>query len=506
LYGTYFIFYFGLARIFVNPNEAGIGLISLLSSAQAVFTGAASLSLPSAATRFISASLAINDENSAGGIVKTILKMSVPAAVIGLLVAGIISPFLLGSNPTSSLGTILFVTFLASLFLDIVQLYTGFFIGTGRYAATLYQNIAYVPLSRGLGLFLAWRFISQGLEMGVFGVVVGWAVGGVASMLLSLYLWHGALPHAPAYPARPLLVFSLPVLASAMIILAQQWGDIWVFGLLGLSASDFGRYYLVVSSVTFLSVLWLPVSQAIYPALSASHSTGDNKAVSDRLEVAFRLTNLGVLPLGAALAGVAPTALLLVYGKSYELTQSWTLFILGLTAVFSAQGAILFVAMQAVGRTRQYLEVALTGTLIYLGIVAFGVDVLRLGTLAGAIGRGILAISIVLLARRSLHRLIAVHTMVGMKKAVLLGISVGLPIFVLDQIFVNGTFSGILGRPIVELIVMLLLFFFLFVVASRFLNVFHRNDFAIVRDALPRRVRPLFHRLERIVVKDNSSE
>src|SRR5207249_6624684 len=130
------------------------------------------------------------------------------------------------------------------------------------------------------------------------------------------------------------------------------------------------------------------VTQALYPALSASHATDGSQAISDRLAIAFRLTNLAVLPFGAALAAVAPTVIGLVYGPTY-VSQAGIFAILALATIFTAQGAILTISLQAIGRARQVLIVTLASTAVGLITVASTVGVL--GTLGGVLGRMVLA-------------------------------------------------------------------------------------------------------------------
>src|SRR5207302_11011131 len=109
---------------------------------------------------------------------------------------------------------------------DVARPYPAFFLGVGRYARTLCQNGLFVPVSRGLGLFLAY----YGFR--VLGIVSGWAIGGIATVLLSVYLWHGQLPQGNSYPLRPILMLSLPVFASALITLAQLSVDMAIIYLL----------------------------------------------------------------------------------------------------------------------------------------------------------------------------------------------------------------------------------------------------------------------------------
>src|SRR6267143_900875 len=455
LYSTYLVFYLFLTRI-LNTTEVGeVGILSLL---QALFIGFTSGSFPSAATRFISRGLATGDANMAGGVAKTTLRMSIAIAVPGLAGAALVSRFF-GQSILAGTGAseLLFLTFVGGFLLDLLNLYAAFFLGIGRYAQTLYQNILYVPLSRGLGLALA-------LQFKVAGIALGWTIGGLVTIFLSLYMWHGQLPRSRPYPLRPILAFSMPVFASALVTIGQQWGDIGIiYALLG--AGILGPYYVVVQSVSFLSALWTPVNQAIYPALSASHSTGEIEAVSDRLSLAFS--------------------------------------ILSLSSVFVAQGALLVIVLQAVGRTRKYLQVTIASTLLYFVVVgsavyfaktAFGINALE--TLAGAIGRAILAISIVLLAHGTLRGVVRPHTGAALSKAVPLAIGVAAPLLAVDQFFL--AYHPV--RPLFQLILLFGVFLVSYMLVSRELRVFHRGDFAILNDALLRRLRPYLKVIERIII------
>ncbi len=486
LYLTYFVFYVLLARIL---NQTEVGQFAVLAGIQALFAGIVSGSFPSAATRFISRSIAKRDLNAASGAARTTLRLSLVVAVPALALALFFSPYAsryLGGfvDPTN----LLFATFVSAFFGDLMLLYAAFYIGVGRYVQSLYQNLLYVPLSRGLALTLAY------LGLRVFGVMAGWAIGGGAAMLLSLYMWHGQLPRGGTYPLKPILAFSLPVFASTLVTIGQQWGDIGIIYLL-LGSTVLGPYYIVVSSVNFLSVLWTPVNSAIYPALSAAHSTGDIRGVSDRLAASFRLINLTVLPLGAALAAISPTALEIVYGPQYT-SQALTLSILSVTSVLLAQGALLVTTLQAVGHTRQYLGVTLASTLIFIGFVAVGAS--PLGTLAGAIGRALLSLLIVLFSLVALRKTVATGTCSSMRKAIPLAAAVGLPLLAVDQYFLRFPHPSLL-RPIVQLGILFVLFVVLFGFLSRQLRIFHHGDFAMLHDVLPRRLRPVLKRIQRIM-------
>jgi len=482
-YTTYLIFYVALARI-LRPDE--VGQISLLLAAQTVFTALTQLGLPSAATRYISGNIGRGDRQVAGAVARTILRLSILVGAVGLAIAALISP-LVGPSVIgrSDAGTLLILTFLSGFMLDIILVYGAYFIGIGAYARNLYQNALYIPFSRGLGLLLAI------LGYRVTGIVSGWVIGGLVAVLLSSYLWHGQLPEKSSHPVKPLLAFSLPVFGSALIAFGQQYGDITILQAIIGQLSTTGAYYLIVSSVSFLSVLWIPVTQALYPALSASHATGGTEAVSERLAVAFRLTNLAVLPLGAALAAIAPTAIELVYGPTY-VSQAGIFAILALATIFTAQGAILTTSLQAVGRARQVLIVTLLSTVV--GLLVVITTARFVGTLGGALGRTILSIGTVIMARRSMGPSVKTHSENALPIALLLAIGVGVPLAIADYLLIGHL------SPFRRLPILVVVFVLAFLAISRTLKIFRASDFAILKDALPHRFHPQLRAIEHLIV------
>src|SRR5215472_8030153 len=263
VYLTYFAFYVVTTRVL---SKADIGVVSLLAATLAAFNTLTQLALPQAATRFISRHLATGEGHVAGSVARTTLRLTVLLATPLVLVAILLVPFFntslfVGGNYTLDLV----VTFLCGIIIDVYLLYGSFFLGAGMYAEYAYQTMLYIPLSRGLGIALAI------LHFGVLGIVVGWAVGGIAAIALSIVLWHNRLPEQHGYPLKPLLAFTLPLFVTTLISLGQQWGDVAILQFRTGSLSTTGGYYVVISSVGFLSAFWFPVANALYPSLSASH-------------------------------------------------------------------------------------------------------------------------------------------------------------------------------------------------------------------------------------------
>jgi O-antigen/teichoic acid export membrane protein len=470
VYATSFVYYVLLIRVL---NLFQIGEVSLLAAAMSIFTTLTQLSLPAAATRFISANIGSQDPSNAGAVAKTTLRLLLSLGGPGLLLA-ILASLIIGPAvfKTSDSTILLMVTFAASFILDLTSLYGAYFLGLGLYADMVYQNILYVPLSRGLGLLLAYR------GLGPLGIPLGWAIGAFLTLLLSLYLWKGRLPHSDGFPARPLLIFSLPLFASALITLIQGWGDIALLQALLGQFGTTGAYYIVVSSVAFLSILWAPVAGALYPALSSSYASDGPRTVSDKLGVAMRLVNLTVLPAGAALAAVAPTALEAVYGSSLG-NQAIPFAILAITIIFSAQSLLLVTTLQAVGKTTRILGVSLGATIIDLAAVGLGAS--ALGTTAGATGRALLAISMYFLAWVSLRNIVSVPVTNGLPKAAILALISAAPLIPIDNFLALN--SHLL--PLFRLPALFGVFAISFLGSSRILSAFTEDDFELLDNALP---------------------
>jgi O-antigen/teichoic acid export membrane protein len=484
IYASSFVYYVVLVRIL---NLSQIGEISLLAAAAAVFATLTQLALPLAATRFISASIGKGDPSTAGAVASTSLRLTITIAAPALVLSLLASPWIAQTVFKNADATaFLAVAFASSFLLDLVTLYGAYFLGLGRYAEMAYQNILYHPLSRGLGLVLAYK------GLGPLGIPLGWAVGASLTLLLSLYLWKGRLPRSNGFPVRPLLVFSLPLFASALIALVQGWGDIALLQALLGQLGTTGAYYIVVSSVAFLSILWSPAAGALYPALSSSYASEGPLTVSDKLGVATRLVNLTVLPAGAALAAVAPTALEAVYGISLG-NQAIPFAILAVTIIFSAQSLLLVTTLQAIGRTTHILGISLAATMIDLATVVFGAP--ALGTTAGAIGRALLSVSVTFLAWLSLRRFVHAPVTKGLPKAMILALFSAGPLTLVDG-FLSRSFHLV---PILRLPALLTIFALCFLTASRALLVFTNDDFDLLENALPRFLTPLLRTLERIL-------
>ena len=486
IYASSFVYYVLLIRIL---NLSQIGEVSLLAAASAGFTTLTQLALPLAATRFISSSIGGKDPSTAGAVARTSLKLVTTIALPVLVLSVLASPWIASTvfkDPNAT--SFLVVAFASSFLLDLTALYGAYFLGLGRYAEMTYQNVLYHPLSRGFGLVLAYR------GLGPLGIPAGWAIGASAALLLSTFLLKGKLPSENRFPARTLLVFSLPLFASALVTLLQGWGDIALLQAILGQFGTTGAYYLVVTSVSFLSILWTPAAGALYPALSSSYASEGPHGVSDRLAVAMRLVNVTVLPTGMALAVIAPTALEAVYGPSLA-AGALPFAILAITIIFSAQSLLLTTTLQAIGKTKPILGISLAATILDLTAVAVGAG--TAGTTAGAIGRALLAIGMMTLGWWTVRRVLHVPITRGLTKALLLAILTAAPLAITDYALATN-FHLV---PLLRLPILVVVFAVSFLIVSREFSVFVEADFELLENALPRILIQYLDLLKRLLVR-----
>ena len=486
---TEMTFYILLLRMFTLQD---IGRVSLLAALLGIFTTITQLALPTAATRFISKSLGHNDQATALGVTRTSLRLLMTIALPVLVLGIIFSPNLatgIFHNPDTSLLVV--GTFLTGFLLDLTNLIGSYFLGTGHYNRIVYQNILYTPLSRGLGLVLATT--SLRLE----GIILGWIIGALATLFLSLHLWNGKLTsgennHTSSFPTRPLLAFSLPIYAYALINLGQGYGDLAILQAQLGSLSTTGTYFLLLTTSGWLQILWVPLATTIAPALSLTYAKNGAKAVELKLNTILRLVNLTVIPACTALVAVAPTILSTIYSQALA-SETLPATIMLITTIFTAQGLILITGLHAVGNTRPLVPIAIITTMIELGFVAMTAR--YLGTTAGALGRSILAATTLLLAYRAMRKSITLNIGNSLFQSLLLSIVACIPLLLVDQALTHMQIQAMSRIPILLLVLALS-----FPAASRRLSIFTTEDLGRLEDILPSRLQFLAKSAQRVLI------
>jgi len=209
----------------------------------------------------------------------------------------------------------------------------------------------------------------------------------------------------------------------------------------------------------------------------------------------MRLVNLTVLPTGTALAVIAPTALEAVYGPSL-VAGAVPFAILAVTIISSAQSLLLITTLRAIGKTKPILGISLAATIIDLAAVGLGAR--PLGTTAGAIGRALLAITMMVLAWWTLRRVLRVPLTRGLSKSLLVSVLSAVPVAIIDYALATNLHL----TPLYHLPALIIVFGLSYLIVIRELSVFTTADFDLLEKALPQTLRPSLDMIERLLVRE----
>jgi O-antigen/teichoic acid export membrane protein len=189
------------------------------------------------------------------------------------------------------------------------------------------------------------------------------------------------------FPSARLLRFSLPVYGANVIGLMQSWLDVAVLsGIAGLGAA--GTYYIAVESVAPLSILWAPLSSALFPTLSWINGSGRRGEIAELHRRSIRIATAIILSLSAGLASVSRTALSIAYGGRYA-EASLPFTILALSAILAAYTSILSAELQSVGKTKPIFSAGLASIAVYAFMLAATAS--WLGQVGAALSRALMA-------------------------------------------------------------------------------------------------------------------
>lgn len=367
---TEIIRYLSLASFYVVVTRTGaltetdLGRLSILIFLGSLIPTLTGLGLPTALAKYVSESRKKNEEMHAAIIRKTVntsvLALSTLGLVISILLSGPISLYFWKSETYASL--IILMSFYA-YFQALMQLFNSNLQAFFLFGARAMVTIVWVVVSTFLGAFLAY------INFGVHGVMFGYITGYGTAFVISFLFSREKVSSPNGYmPLRPLLKFSLPLFLSSIVLLGLDWADIVVLARITSNYDALGIYYLAVKSVTFLSVLYLPVSFTILPLLSAQHGVKDFKGLDKTLKTVSRYIHYLMLPSCVGLAIIAPTALRAIYGQQYA-SGSASFAVLSLAQILVAFYWILTTMLTAIGKTSAIMKINIVSVSSYIALL-----------------------------------------------------------------------------------------------------------------------------------------
>jgi len=351
-------------------TQADIGALSILTFFSAIFTLIATLSLPVALTKFVSEKTAKSLGEGAASVQKTVTKTVLTISVVAIAISAIssiqLSEFLFNTPDYAPL-IILALTY--AFLSNLTTLCTSTLQAIYLFGKMAIITIISMLISRMIAIILAL------LHVGLEGVLIGYVAGSSFALVVAVYFIHGKLPKTTHNaPLKPLLHFSFPLFLSSLTLLVLQWADISIVTFMTRNYTLTGIYYMVIQSLSVFSILWLPVTTTIFPALSARNGLKKSQDISNILRTTSRYLTYIIIPTCFGLATVSPTALTFFYGSGYT-TGALLLSMLSLVTIFIAMSTLFKTTLAAIGKTNQIFKInvisALSAIVMLLALVPF---------------------------------------------------------------------------------------------------------------------------------------
>lgn len=482
------LFYIAVAK--TNAlTQADIGSLSILLFLSSVIPLITGLALPTALTKFVSEKMGKNQLEEAASVQKTVTKTVLTLSIIGFTIAVLfsnqLSQYLLGSSTYMHLIILVLIyTFVMSIIglcnSTLQSLYLF-----GRMATVM---LIFIIISRTTAVALAM------LNMGLEGVLIGYVTGSIAALITAVAFIRGKLPRATHNASiKPILKFSLPLFISSVTLLVLNWADVVIVTAMTLDYSLTGVYYIAIRSVTVLSILSIPVTTTIFPALSARHGLKNPEDITDILKTSSRYLIYIIVPSGLGLSVISPTALAFFYGQSYT-PGALPLSILSVAAIITTLYSLFTTALIATGKTTQILKINVILALSTVTILTATVPFLQ--TIGAALTRLITGLIGITLAFYILQKKVNVQ----IDKEALWKSTLASTVTIPFLLILETTISK--NLPVNQtLIIEILTATSTYALSLYILKALKTQDFELLRQALPKTLTKYINLIQKIMIR-----
>ena len=379
----------------------------------------------------------------------------------------------------------------ASAMLNFTALYGADMLGLGMYLQVAVQNLAFILISKTAGLALAYS------GYGLRGLASGWLIGALSCLVLSIYLMRRKLPKPSKHLGElygTVFRYSYPVWILAIITLAQSWADITILYALTGQAAITGIYYLASAGATLLAIFWVAISMVILPLMSSEEARVGKQALPSIYNASSRLLNILILPIGASLAAISPTAIRIAYGPGY-VEGAAPFALLTATAILPAYISINTSTLQAIAETKVLAKIGAVSAIIEIALVTILVKLLEAN--GAALARTAMFLTAFLLTQKTLAAKAQIKIDLShFAKTIALATVVALPLAALDYTFTHPYPVHSIMRLVLEGISFLIIY----LISLRLFKVVERGDLELLRKALPYQLEKILNMLGNFIV------
>jgi len=486
-YSIMALFYIAVTKTNALTQEE-IGFLSILTFLSSIVTLITGLALPTALTKFTSENIGKNKLEEAASIQKTVSKtvltLSVTGFIIAVLLSNQLSQYLFGS---SMFANLIILMLMHTLIYTLITLCNSTLQALFFFGKMAMVTLIFIVISRITAATLAI------LRMSLEGVLIGYITGSIAALITAVAFLRGKLPKTNHNASlKPILKFSLPLFLGSLPPLVLNWADIVGITVMTSDYSSTGIYYIVLRSATVLSILWIPISTTIFPALSAKHGLKRPEDVTNILKKSSRYLIYTILPCCLGLAAISPTALAFFYGPSYT-PGAIPLSILSVATIIIALYSLLTTGLIAIGKTTQILELNIISAILTISILATTIPFLQ--TVGAALTRLITQIIGITIAFYMLQKEVRVELdKEALWKSTLASITI-IPFLLIFEAIISKNLS-ITQTLILEILTAVGMYAF----SLRILKALKTQDFELLRQALPKTLTKFVNLVEKIIV------
>jgi O-antigen/teichoic acid export membrane protein len=486
-FSTGLIFFMIAARVLPKSD---LGSLSSLTFFLILTSNIAQLSIPTAATKYVSEFLGRNETEKSFAVIQTarntMFVSSFTMFMISLSLSQWFSKILWGTAE----GTMFFITVsFASFFMTLFRTFISFLQGFQKFSKIAIAEVFAIIVNRSTSIILLF------FGFGLTGIFIGWTVGYAVGLCAALLFLRQKSIHklVTSYKLKSLLYFSLPLFVIIMISTFSDWADRMLLLLMSSNLATLGTYDLSIRAENMLTILSVGVGTTVLPALSKLYGETGKEWLPIAIKKSTRYLAFLVIPASIGLAIISRTALATLFG--WQNTESLSLRILALTSIFRAFYTLLMVGLQSIGKTKIFIKI---------GILAIIVDVTSviiltpfLGALGAAIARTLMTVTSFVYAYYALNQHFKVEfDSEALKKTFISSFIMAFPL-ILFELYLGNEMLPPFVLAVLEVSVGILIY----VISLLMTKTLRENDFKILRKIAPKKMIGLINFIEKKVFR-----
>jgi len=397
-------------------TQSEYGIYSLAFVIISIFVTISTLGLQEGSTRYIAYFRGKNEGGKVKGIISSSIKIALTASIIFSLIL-FLSSDLISTNVfhSSELSTPLKIFSIAIPFTVLIGIFTSFFRGFDRVEPNVYfQNILmsviYIMFLAGAVLLgLSFFGVLYAYLASVMFTCMAFAIYAIKKLPLPTFFVKKEADANTATAINPigkeLLLFSLPLLAVAMLNMIMSWTDILMLGyfktadVVGLYNGALPLAHLIPMTLNSMGFIYVPIVSGLYSKKLIGEMGQTYQVLTKWI---FSVT----IPLFFILFLFPETVLNLLFGLNYIQAAS-ALRILALGFMFHAFLGLNGLSLMVMGKTRFLMLNSLSGA---ISNVVLNVALIPIFGIVGAAFASLLSYSVVnILNSTKLYQLSKIH-------------------------------------------------------------------------------------------------